>query len=91
MSGASGKVPAAIHLTPEAIEGGPIAKIRTGDMIRIDCDKGTLEIFDYTEVSKRVITKIERKNTTSLGRGLFQMARKTVSTSERGASFILPD
>ena len=91
MSGASGKVPAAIHLTPEAIEGGPIAKIRTGDMIRIDCEKGILELYDYQEVSKRSVSKIQRQNTTSLGRGLFEMARKTVSTSERGASFILPD
>ena len=88
MSGASGKVPAAIHLTPEAIEGGPIAKIRTGDIIRIDCEKGILELYDYQEVSKRSVSKIERKNTTSLGRGLFEMARKTVSTSEKGASFI---
>ncbi len=91
MSGASGKVPAAIHLTPEAIEGGTIAKIRTGDMIRIDCEKGILELYDYQEISKRSVSKIQRKNTTSLGRGLFEMARKTVSTSEKGASFILPD
>jgi len=91
MSGASGKVPAAIHLTPEAIEGGPIAKIRTGDIIRIDCENGTLELFDFNSISKRSPTIIQRKNNTSLGRGLFEMARKTVSTSERGASFILPD
>ena len=91
MSGASGKVPAAIHLTPEAIEGGPISKIRTGDMIRIDCENGTLELFDFNSISKRSPTIIQRKNNTSLGRGLFEMARKTVSTSERGASFILPD
>ena len=45
MSGASGKVPAAIHLTPEAVDGGPIAKIRDGDMIRLDADKGTLEVL----------------------------------------------
>ena len=45
MSGASGKVPAAIHVTPEAADGGPIARIRDGDMIRIDADKGTLEVL----------------------------------------------
>lgn len=91
MSGASGKIPAAIHLTPEAIEGGPIAQIRTGDMIRLNCDTGTLELLQFDEVSKRAPSLIVRKNTTSLGRGLFKMARKTVSTSEKGASFILPD
>ena len=91
MSGASGKVPAAIHLTPEATEGGPIAKIRTGDMIRIDCEKGTLELFDFNNISKRSPSIMKRKNTNSLGRGLFEIARKTVTTSEKGASFILPD
>ena len=45
MSGASGKVPAAIHVTPEALEGGAIAKIRDGDMIRLDAEAGTLEVL----------------------------------------------
>ena len=45
MSGASGKVPAAIHLTPEACDGGPIAKIRDGDMIRLDAVAGTIGRF----------------------------------------------
>ena len=45
MSGASGKVPAAIHVTPEALEGGAIGKIRDGDMIRLDADAGTLEVL----------------------------------------------
>jgi phosphogluconate dehydratase len=45
MSGASGKVPAAIHLTPEAVDGGPIAKIRDGDIIRLDANAGTLEVL----------------------------------------------
>ncbi len=40
MSGASGKVPAAIHMTPEAVDGGPISKIRDGDMIRLDANEG---------------------------------------------------
>ena len=42
MSGASGKVPAAIHMTPEALDGGPISKIRDGDMLRLDAEAGTL-------------------------------------------------
>ena len=91
MSGASGKIPAAIHLTPEAIEAGPIAQIRNGDIIRINCDKGTLELINFDEVSKRNPSTIERKNTSSLGRRLFTIARKAVSSSEQGASFILSD
>ena len=43
MSGASGKVPAAIHVTPEAADGGPLAKVRDGDIIRLDAEAGTLE------------------------------------------------
>ncbi len=43
MSGASGKVPAAIHVTPEALAGGPLAKVRNGDVVRLDADAGTLE------------------------------------------------
>ena len=45
MSGASGKVPAAIHVTPEAADGGPIARVRDGDIIRLDAEKGTLEVL----------------------------------------------
>ena len=43
MSGASGKVPAAIHLTPEAADGGPLARLRDGDIVRLDAEAGTLE------------------------------------------------
>ena len=54
MSGASGKVPAAIHLSPEAADGGPIARIRDGDVIRLDADQGTLEIMvDKAEFEAR--------------------------------------
>src|SRR4029450_12956820 len=44
MSGASGKVPAAIHVTPEAVDGGPIARLRDGDMITLDAEAGTLKV-----------------------------------------------
>ena len=89
MSGASGKVPAAIHLTPEALDGGLISKIETGDILKLDAENGTLNILNLKEVQQRAEKKITRKNTTSLGRGLFTNARKTVSSSEQGASFIL--
>ena len=54
MSGASGKVPAAIHVTPEAVDGGPIARIREGDIIRLDAIKGTLELLvDAADLAER--------------------------------------
>ncbi len=60
MSGASGKVPAAIHVTPEAAAGGPIAKIRDGDMIRVDAVTGKLEVLvdeaEFTPARWRKLT-----------------------------------
>ncbi|MFB2601386.1 phosphogluconate dehydratase, partial [Rhizobium phaseoli] len=54
MSGASGKVPAAIHVTPEAVDGGPIARIKNGDIIRLDAIKGTLEVLvDAADMAER--------------------------------------
>lgn len=90
MSGASGKVPAAIHLTPEAMDGGLISKIRDGDLLRLDAKNGTLNALDLETIAKRVPSKIKNKNNqNSLGRRLFVNARKNVSSSEEGASFIL--
>ena len=89
MSGASGKVPAAIHLTPEALDGGIISKIETGDILKLDADRGTLNIQNLDLIEQRKSKDIQRKNTTTLGRGLFNNARKAVSSSEEGASFIL--
>ena len=89
MSGASGKVPAAIHLTPEALDGGIISKIETGDILKLDADQGTLNIQNIEVIKLRKSKEIQRKNTSTLGRGLFNNARKSVSSSEQGASFIL--
>jgi len=89
MSGASGKIPAAIHLTPEALDGGIISKIETGDILKLDADRGTLNIQNLDLIKQRKSKEIQRKNTTTLGRGLFNNARKAVSSSEEGASFIL--
>ena len=89
MSGASGKVPAAIHLTPEAKDGGIISKIKSGDLIKLDAIKGTLDLLNYEEVNKRNPKNFERKNKNSLGRNLFENARSIVGSSEEGASFIL--
>ena len=89
MSGASGKVPAAIHLTPEAKDGGIISKIKSGDLIKLDAIKGSLDLLNYEDVNKRNPEDFERKNKNSLGRNLFENARNIVGSSEEGASFIL--
>ena len=89
MSGASGKVPAAIHLTPEAKEGGIISKIQSGDLIRLDAKTGSLDLIKIEDVLKRQAKQIHRDDSNSLGRNLFENARRIVGTSEDGASFIL--
>jgi len=86
MSGASGKVPAAIHVTPEAHEGGPLSKIQTGDLVRLNAHTGELVCLTEGWEDRPVRTKIVR--TQGYGRELFNPLRATVSTSEEGASFI---
>jgi phosphogluconate dehydratase len=88
MSGASGKVPAAIHVTPEAADGGPIAKLRDGDMIRLDAIKGTLKVLgDAKEFAARVPVKINLDaNEQGVGRELFKSFRMLVGTADTGAS-----
>ena len=88
MSGASGKVPAAIHLTPEAKDGGMIAKIRTGDLIRLDSYHGELSVLNQAEVEAREATYISNEDTFAFGRELFANVRKMVTKSEEGASFL---
>jgi phosphogluconate dehydratase len=88
MSGASGKVPAAIHLTPEAYDGGLISKIQTGDVIRLDSENGVIEVLNDTAVVQR--TAIQKDNSQfHYGRELFAKLRAGVSMSEEGASFII--
>ena len=88
MSGASGKVPAAIHLTPEAYDGGLISKIQTGDLLRLDSENGVLEVLDEASVMARVT--VQKDNTQfRFGRELFAKLRAGVSMSEEGASFIV--
>ena len=88
MSGASGKVPAAIHVTPEAMDGGPIAKIRDGDLIRLDAEAGTLEfVGDQREfLSRTPATEDLRHAHFGTGRELFAGFRALVGTADHGAS-----
>ena len=88
MSGASGKVPAAIHMTPEACDGGAIAKIQNGDMIRLDAVAGTLEVLvDAAEFEARLPAKADlSENEFGMGRELFAAFRRNVGRAEHGAS-----
>ena len=88
MSGASGKVPAAIHMTPEATQGGPISKIRDGDMIRLDANAGTLQFLgDEAEFAARTpATEDLTPQHFGMGRELFAGMRALVGMADRGAS-----
>jgi len=88
MSGASGKVPAAIHVTPEAKDGGPIAKVREGDIVRLDAENGTLEVItDTAEFEAREPVKADLShNDYGMGRELFAPFRHHVGTADEGAS-----
>ncbi len=88
MSGASGKVPAAIHLTPEAVDGGPIAKIRDGDVIRLDADGGTLEVLaDRAKFKARdTVTADLTRHHAGTGRELFTAFRAITGRADQGAS-----
>jgi phosphogluconate dehydratase len=88
MSGASGKVPAAIHMTPEASDGGAIAKIRDGDLIRLDANEGTLTFLgDEREFFSRTpATEDLRPQHYGMGRELFAGFRALVGTADNGAS-----
>jgi phosphogluconate dehydratase len=90
MSGASGKVPAAIHVSPEALAGGPLAKVRTGDVIRLDAVAGTLEaLVSPAEWDARPLETLRPEqaedNAHGMGRELFGTLRRAVKTAEEGA------
>ena len=87
MSGASGKIPAAIHVVPEARDGGLIAKIQTGDIILMNAITGELKCMDLN-VDNRAIRTKDNSNVFGLGRELFFNMRAQVSSSEEGASFL---
>ncbi|ODU97930.1 MAG: phosphogluconate dehydratase [Rubrivivax sp. SCN 70-15] len=90
MSGASGKVPAAIHVSPEALAGGPLAKVHDGDLVRVDAVAGTLEakvdnaVWNAREVATRD-PAIAAAQGHDLGRELFAGMRRNVRTAEEGA------
>jgi phosphogluconate dehydratase len=88
MSGASGKVPAAIHVTPEALAGGAIGKVRDGDMVRLDAENGTLDVIVATEqLSSRKVPAIDLTgNEYGFGRELFAGFRQLATRADQGAA-----
>ena len=90
MSGASGKIPAAIHLSPEAARGGPLARLRDGDLVRLDAEAGTLEVL-AEGFEARPPAPFEAPPAHGLGRELFALFRAHAGSAETGASAILPE
>jgi phosphogluconate dehydratase len=90
MSGASGKVPAAIHVSPEALAGGPLAKLHDGDVIELDAAAGTLQVLvDAVDWAKRDVQRIpealQQAHSRGTGRALFAAMRRQVRGAEEGA------
>ena len=90
MSGASGKTPAAIHLSPEALAGGPLAHVRDGDIIRLDAESGVLTTVGAGELSARPAAQRSQSHADAsawgYGRELFDAFRHVVTTAEQGAT-----
>ena len=89
MSGASGKVPAAIHVSPEAAIGGAIAKVRDGDLIRVDAEAGTLEVLEPDFDSRAAVTVDLSANETGMGRELFAAFRDNCGLATEGAATVV--
>ncbi|MEQ1550234.1 phosphogluconate dehydratase [Sphingorhabdus sp.] len=91
MSGASGKVPAAIHISPEAVKGGPLAKLRDGDVVRLCANRGSLEaLVDAAEWDVREHAK-QPPFEPGVGRELFAIMRHFADEAEKGGSAMLAE
>ena len=94
MSGASGKVPAAIHMSPEALDGSPLARLRDGDVIALDADAGTLdvlvaaEVLEARDVEVPVASAEQALLHSTLGRNLFEGFRRGATSAKVGASVL---
>ena len=85
MSGASGKVPSAIHVCPEAASGGPLAHIADGDVIRVDAVAGVLEVLTEGALDRPAVTPDLSANQFGIGREMFQLYRDRVGPAANGA------
>ena len=89
MSGASGKVPAAIHVSPEAASGGPIARLRDGDIVRLDAVSGSLSVLAADFDSRSPVTADLSGNDWGIGRDLFAAFRRNVGPATEGAAVVV--
>jgi phosphogluconate dehydratase len=89
MSGASGKVPAAIHVAPEAATGGPLARLRDGDIVRLDAVAGTLTVLAEDFDSRAPVTADLSANEFGIGRELFAAFRRHVGPADTGGALVL--
>ncbi len=88
MSGASGKVPAAIHIAPEAAAGGPLARLRDGDIVRLDARAGRLDVLTEGATDRPAETPDLSASHHGIGREMFGLFRANVSDSTAGASVL---
>jgi phosphogluconate dehydratase len=86
MSGASGKVPAAIHMHPEALLGGPLSRVETGDRISVDPANGTVTLLDVDLDARTPALGPVRQNLSTLGMNMFAPQRAIATDAESGAS-----
>ncbi|AWI85304.1 phosphogluconate dehydratase [Alloyangia pacifica] len=89
MSGASGKVPSAIHVCPEAADGGPLAKLRDGDIVRLDATTGTLQCLTEGFEDREAVTADLTGNGHGVGRELFEAFRRNVGLASNGAAVVV--
>ena len=90
LSGASGGIPSALHLSPEAAKGGLISLLNDGDLIDFDAEKGEINCLTSLENRRAVTPDLESEEQT-YGRMLFRVCRENVSPADQGASFIFKE
>jgi phosphogluconate dehydratase len=91
MSGASGKVPSAIHVSPEALDGGPLALLRDGDLVRVDAASGKLDVLTPGVFDRSPVRADLSANEHGVGRDLFAAFRRSVGPAEQGASSLFSE
>ncbi len=95
MSGASGKIPAALHISPEAAQGGALARVQDGDMVELNVHTGELNVLvpatEFAARTARTLRADGKDNTVDFGRELFVNQRRCVTTPEQGASTLFND
>ena len=89
MSGASGKVPAAIHVSPEASLGGPLARVRDGDLLRVDAKTGKIDCLEADFDTREAVVADLTANKSGIGRELFEAFRQNVGLASNGAAVIV--